>query len=219
MFRRFALILVMMVGFAAPLGVAAQRSTPAADAAVCGDIEEYFWELDHLMFAGMSEYLADEEWMRDMERMSKKANATESGLFTLTEDEIQPFLDLMSVPGDVMLDFPEEDIPAEVAEFHESSMGYWLIMPAMMRSVVVDGIFSAMVFVEDLESISETSFFAHEDLTDLCPSMIEKLEQSADDFGFDSLTDPSDLAGLDAPEGFAYSLMILPAEEYDPSAS
>src|SRR5690606_34310258 len=118
---------------------------------MCGDVESYFRELDELMFDEMMEFLTDEDWMKDMDRMSRKADASDSGLLTLNAEEMQPFIDIITVPGDVMLDYPESDIPEVAVDFHESSMAYWLIMPAMMRGVGNGGVFAAMVFTEDLE--------------------------------------------------------------------
>lgn len=212
MLRLLATALLVLVSMVSVTSVAAK------DAAVCGDVEDYFRELDKLMFDDMKEFFIDEEWMKDMERMSRKADASESGLLTLTTEEMQPFIDIITIPGDVLLDYPEDDIPAVATAFHESSMSYWLIMPAMMRSIGTGGAFAAMAFVEDLETSSVENAEALEELTATCPSLISRLSTAGDDFGLDGLMvngelDTEAIDDMGAPEGFAFSLMILPAEE------
>lgn len=191
------------------------NSYTSADQSVCGDVEVYLAELDRLLFEGWKPYLEDEEWVSEMERAVRKSDASDSGFMTLTPEEMEPMIEFISVPGDVLLDFPEGDIPDIVAPLHESALAYWLIMPAMLSSVSTGGVFEALAFVEDLESAAITNSDGMADLTAECPDLIARVsEGSGVDFGGDSL-DPElslDLDDVDAKdiEGLALSILDTP---------
>lgn len=199
-------------------GIPAVGADAVEESAVCGDVRSYFQDLDKQIFDEMRVYLEDEDWVKDMERMSRKANANESGLLTLSESEMQPFIDIISVPGDVLLDYPEDQIPDLVRPLHDSGMSYWLMMPAMMRTISTGGVFAAMIFVEDMEAASTDNLAALGSLEAACPLLVDEMSKGSGEEFFDDGMENSGAFDLDSVDtddliGFAYSILTLPADE------
>lgn len=194
-------------------------ATPAAtpQGATCGALEAYFQKLDALMFEGMLVYVSDEDWQASMERTTKIVNASESGVLALNSEDMQPMVELYQVPSDVLVEFPEEDIPAVAEDFHASALRYWVVMPSMMRSVATGGVMSAMVFSEDLELAEVENAAAIESLQAECPALIAELTDFAETESWDAIFDAdaetyANMDEVEAPRGFAFSLMITPSE-------
>lgn len=214
---RFALAVTLLVTGGLPFWQGDPENF-GSDSAVCADVKAYFASLDRLMLEGMAEYFTDEEWLARMERSSRKANASDSGMLVLGPDEMQPMIDILTVPGDVLLDYPEEDIPELVQPLHESATSYLITMPAMLRSVATGGIFAALVYVDDLEATSLDNAAALLVLEDECPTLVAELEEGAASDAWDD--GPAELGEFDIDDlddeeiqGFAFGIMTLPAEE------
>lgn len=214
----FALLFLVAGSFAPSVVLAGQEATATVDDPACADVAAYLQDLDQLMFDPMADLFTDEDWLEDMDRMSRKADANDSGILTLTEEEMQPFIDIITIPGDTLLDYPEGDIPELALPLHESAMSYWLLMPAMMRSIASGGVFAAIAFTEDMEAAVAANNIAVQNLRVACPALVSEQTDPSLESVFDvALEDGADidLDDVDASDltGFAFSILALPSEE------
>lgn len=190
-------------------------ATPASD--VCGDLQVYFAELDSLIFTDMANITADPEWQAAMERTSRKIDATEAGILGLNNQDFEPMIALYEAPANVLLDYPEEDIPAVAEGFHASALRYWITMPGMMRAIGGGGAFAGFLFTEDLDIASMDNLRGISKMTVACPEVISEQSAAANAASWESFVSISDdLAPAnerEVPAGFAYSIMTNPSSD------
>lgn len=202
-------LLVFLLIFGGMAPVAAVPSTPSATN-VCEDVQAYLQELDQLVFEELQLAFADDDWVAKQQHMVEQAGVDDVGVMSLSEEDMQPFIDIVTRTGTVLEDYPAEDVPETAMQLHESSIAYWLILPEMMSRIANEGSMAGMYFIADLANAGSDNFMAREDLKAACPGLVEDMTggegylffaegmQNGGDFDFENL-DSSDIAGM----GFA----------------
>lgn len=211
------ILFVFLLIFGGMAPVAAMSSTPAASG-VCEDVQAYLQDLDQVLSDEMQAYFEDDDWAAELDQMVEQAAGSDAGVMSWSEEEMQPFIDILIVPGDVLQNYPAEDVPESVAQLHESALEYWLILPDMMIKIANEGSMAGMYFIADLANAGSDNFMAREGLKASCPQLVEEMTNGAG-YNFHAELMQSrgslDLEDLDISDmtGLGFAVITFPAED------
>lgn len=170
----FLLSLVIVVGLMAP------GTTAVAQAESCVNLESYFTTAGEHIQDRLALLLADEDWVDSFDHSSRKAGDPDVGIFALDDQEIEPIIDLISVPGDALLDVPDEEIPPAARDLHDSALSYHQVMPEMFTAVNKGGAMASMPFTDGLEAAAASNLSAQREIRETCPSLVEGMESAGE---------------------------------------
>lgn len=215
MLTYFLLVLLLIFG-----GVAPVAEAPAAQVSsdTCGDIQVYLQDLDQILFEEMQSYFENDDWIADWDQMVSLAAVDDVGVLALSEEEMQPFIDIMTVPGEVLQKDPAEDISGLVLPLYDSALDYWTILPEMMRKIANEGSSAGMWFIADLANAGSDNFMARENLKASCPQLVDEMTSGS---GYIFFSEGVKSAGpLEREEfdsnnltGLGFAILTMPAED------
>lgn len=213
MYRQFTVAILVWMSFAWP------SSGTIAAQAECDGLMGYFAEVDRRLGEGFIPLFQDEAFVEQMTKSTTKANRSDMSILVLSPTEMEPFIQLMSVPGDVLISLDNSVIPSVAKDLHDSALEIWLLMPAMMRSVATGGIFGALPFSEEIESLEAENLQAQESLVLRCPievaeykTLSEGASRLEDTLGAEDLSDLSALTP-EVFEGASFELLFFASDD------
>ncbi|HWV22883.1 MAG TPA: TlpA disulfide reductase family protein [Thermomicrobiales bacterium] len=177
------LSLVMLFGLVAP-------GTPASQPAGCSDLETYFTTAGKHIRDQLSTLLADDDWSQAFDHATSRANEPDMSILALDSDELDPIIDLISVPGNALGEMTDESVPPLAMELHESALQYHRAMPEMLRATNRGGAVASVPFQDTFEEAAANNRAAQQTIRGTCPSLIADITSFGDT---NSVVDLNDL--------------------------
>lgn len=191
--------------------LAATFVTPSPAAAQdldCDAIGGYFDEVDATMAKEIHAVVTSPGWAEDARDITEVMNAAGSSTEDVDAADIQPLLELFSVPSTVLTGMDEETIPNDALALHESAIGFWDTIPGWIGAEL-DGDDDAWeASMADLAAYAKDNGAAQAAIDAACPGLIDGYMGNVEALG--SLFD-----GLDGAEGTPVALAQISPEDLD----
>lgn len=193
-------------------------SPVAAEAADCVAINVYFDEVDSAMATEVHALVTTPGWAEDARGASLiLAQGGPTGEFP--DSDMEPILDFLTIPAEVLSEIEEDAIPEEARPLHESAIGFWTTFPEWSKANF-GGDPEAMTTTNDaMASYANDSADAVDAIDAACPGLLD--DRLANIGHLDSLFDELDAkdgdpdllanASLEEFEGIGVEFLIMPA--------
>lgn len=139
----------------------------------CDDIAAYIDMVDAEVAEEMHALVTTPGWEEDAQGAIEAMNAGDAEIDHLSVPMMQPLLDFLAIPGEVLAGIDPKDVPASALPLHDSATVYWVTNSEVYVALLEDPDTISYANVEVLEEAMTDNIAAQDAITEQCPEIPE----------------------------------------------
>lgn len=151
----------------------ATAATPTAQGVDCGEIAAYIDMVDAQVVDEMHALVTTPGWAEDAQMASEALNSGNQVIANLSVPLMQPLLDYLAIPGEVLSGIGPKDVPASALPLHESATVYWVTNSEIYVALLEDPDEVSYADVTVIETATTENVAAQDAITGQCPEIPE----------------------------------------------
>jgi hypothetical protein len=149
----------------------------------CDAIGDYLDTVDTLLAEEVHALVTEPGWAQDAYDATSSLNDG-ADFEDLSAGEIEPLIELLAIPGDVLISIEPEDIPEDATSFHESSTGFWITLIKWLEANVAGDSTEVTAALASMEQFANDNADAQAAIAEDCAGLLDSRMENVEKLGF-----------------------------------